>query len=474
MSKAALLLLLALATGLGAQEAHLKVSAPFVSRLKAQARQGSILLSWRESPDLKGPRLIYRSTAEITEANFSSARLVARLDPAVNAYEDHPPDGKPYFYAVLLEDAKGKLYKLFIPFRNKTSAAVRTAGVASEQALAARITSLSAAVSDDAVRLRFQASRADRELLLFRSTGPMRKPDDLLNAAPPVGLNAGATAYVDYPIPGLDYYYAVVDAGLFKAGQVKLEEGQNATTTPVQVPLGAGRVALPPLKSVVPAVQAQPEPAKRAPAAAPPAAPRTAAAPPAAAPTGALPPAAAAEAPAWPAAEAQPEAFPDREAVTPLPLLALDLDLASGSQLPTASAFASPRFSSGPLSPQTQKAVAAVLSDAPPPARPRLKAAAFPEDLAARGDSEAYGLQSILVKHLLPGDNAAAEAQLLDFLSVRHSEEAGARAHFYLGQAYYLQGKYQQACLELLLAQDRFYVAAQPWIDASLLALSLD
>jgi TolA-binding protein len=49
-----------------------------------------------------------------------------------------------------------------------------------------------------------------------------------------------------------------------------------------------------------------------------------------------------------------------------------------------------------------------------------------------------------------------------------------ARAHFYLGQAYYLQGKYEQACIELLLAQDKYYGAVQPWIDASLLELSLD
>jgi TolA-binding protein len=450
MSKAALFLLLALATGAGAQQEDLKVSAPFVSRLKAQARQASILLSWRESPDLKGPRLVYRSTEEITAATFPKAMLVARLDPTINSYEDYPPDRRPYFYAVLLEDAKGKLYKLFIPFRNKTSTAVQVKGVASERTLAARITALKAVVADDSVRLRFQASKADRELLLFRSTGPMRKPEDLLKAAPPVGLNPGTTSYVDYPIPGLDYYYAVVDAGLFKAVQVQLVAGQNVTTAPVQVPLGVGKATLPPLKAVIPTAAEQPEAAETAPAA---------------------PPVPAAEAAAGRPARAQPEALPGREATTPLPLLALELDVASGGQLPIA---VSPQPSSAPLSPATQKAVAAILSQSPPLTRPRLKAAALPEDLDARGDSEGYGLQTILVKHLLAGDSAAAEAGLLDFLSVRRSDEVSARAHFYLGQAYYLQGKYEQACIELLLAQDKYYGAVQPWIDASLLELSLD
>jgi hypothetical protein len=459
MRKTALLLLLAVAAAVAAQETGLEVSAPFVSRLKAQAGQNSVLLTWRESPDLEGKRLVYRGSEELDERSFPRAQLVARLEPAINSYEDFPPDQKPYFYAVLLEDARGRLYKLFIPFRNKTSTAVQVAGLASEETLAARITALGAAVSEDAVRLRFQSSKADRDLLLFRSASLMSGPEDLLAAASPVGLNAGATGYMDYPIPGIGYYYAVVDAGLFKLGKVELVPGQNSTTAPVQVPLGVGRVALPPLQTAMPAAPSQPPPAEAALAA------------------GQVPASPASEAQAPPAGtrqQAGPEAPARRGPSTPLPLLALNLDVASGGELPPTAAFIAPQSSTRPLSPAAQKAVAAVLAEAPPRARPRLQPLALPDDQGVRGDSEAYGLQAILAEQLLPGKYQDAEAGLAAFLSVQRSEPVTARAHFYLAQVYYLQGRFEQSCLELLLAQDRYYAAAQPWLDACLLALQLD
>jgi TolA-binding protein len=99
---------------------------------------------------------------------------------------------------------------------------------------------------------------------------------------------------------------------------------------------------------------------------------------------------------------------------------------------------------------------------------------ALPEDQSANGDSEAGALQAILLERLLPGDYPAAEAALRTFLAERHSAAAATRAHFYLGQVYYMQGKYQPACLELLQAQDRYYTAVQPWFDACLQALQAD
>jgi len=284
----------------------------------------------------------------------------------------------------------------------------------------------------------------------------MRDAEDLLNAAPPVGLAKGVSEYVDYPLAGLDYYYAVVDAGLFKTGQVVLEPGRNATVSAVQVPLEAGRASLPPLKTVIPTAPPPPEALPSVPAAA-------AAAAPAAQP---------AEEPKR--QQAPPERPPEPEArgdSAPLPLLSLGLEVAGGEPLPLASIDAAPQLSSRPLDPATQKAAAAILAGAPAPSYPPLKAAALPEDLAARGDSEAYGLRPILVEQLLAGDYAGAESRLLSFLSLRRSQEVSARAHFYLAQACYLQGKYRQACLELLLAQDSYYTAVQPWLDACLRAL---
>ena len=475
MRKAAFLLLLIAATGLAAQEKGMEVSAPFVSRLKAKAGEGSILLTWRDAPDLKGPRLVYRSLKEINEKSFPRAELVARLEPSVNSYEDFPRDRKPYFYAVLLEDAQGKLQKLFIPFRNKTSVgvritgaavkatpSVRTAGAAAAETPPARIpgaaaegappsqiSALMATVSGDLVRLSFKDSGGNRELLLFRSTVPMRSYGDLLAAAMRVSLNPGSTSYVDYPFSGLDYYYAVVDAGSFKGGKVALSPGQNSTTAPVQVPLGSGRVALPPLQTAIPLPPSQPASAEVA-------------------PTGeqAAAPAAATAAPAV--------SEPGRGTLPLLPFLELNFDLTAGGQLPPAPDFIAPQPSPTPLSPSTQRAVASVLSGAPAPARPRPEPMALPEDQSANGDAEAGALQAILLERFLPGDYPAAETALRAFLAERHSAAASARAHFYLGQVYYMQAKYEQASLELLQAQDSYYAAVQPWFEACLQALKPD
>lgn len=405
MRKAALLLLLAV---LGAREARSEVSASFVSRLKAQAGQASITLSWRPVPGFEGSYRIYRHTREIDEASFPAAVQVAAVGPGVASYEDLPPGREAYFYAVLLDD--GKLSPAFIPFRNKTSTPAQIANVAPEPDLAARISGLTAEVVEDAIRLRFQSSRGDRELLLFRSLYPMRSGEDLLAASSPVALDPGTRGYEDSPIPGLDYYYALIDAGLFKIGKPELAEGENSTTRPVQVPIGAGRIGLPP-----------------APAAA-----------------------AAARMPAGAARSA------------PLPYLALD----DAMGMP-----ATPLPAARPISPATRRAVEAVLAEAPPRAARMLPVQALSEDLGAGGESEGFGLGLLLADHLLKGDLTGAEKGLLAFLAVRRSEAAEARAHFYLGQVYYLQGKLERSVLELLLARQLYYAAVEPWLDACLLRL---
>ncbi len=432
MRKAALLLLLAV---LGAREARPEVSAPFVSRLKAQAGQASITLSWRPVPGFEGSYRIYRHTREIDEASFPAAVQVAAVGPGVASYEDFPPGREAYFYAVLLDD--GKLSPLFIPFRNKTSAPAQIADVAPEPDLAARISGLTAEVVEDAVRLRFQSSRGDRELLLFRSLYPMRSGEDLLAASSPVALDPGARGYEDYPIPGLDYYYALIDAGLFKIGKPELAAGESSTTRPVQVPIGAGRVGLlPPSAGLTPARQGrQPAEAARQPAEAAPE------------------PAEAAPEPA----EAAPAA---RSA--PLPYLALD----DAMGMPV-----TPLPAARPISPATRRAVEAVLAEAPPRAARMLPVQALSEDLGAGGESEGFGLGVLLADNLLKGDLPGAEKGLLAFLAVRRSAAAEARAHFYLGQVYYLQGNLERSVLELLLARQLYYAAVEPWLDACLLGL---
>jgi TolA-binding protein len=59
-----------------------------------------------------------------------------------------------------------------------------------------------------------------------------------------------------------------------------------------------------------------------------------------------------------------------------------------------------------------------------------------------------------------------AQQRLKDFLSLPRKPELVARAHFYVGQIDYFQGKVRDALLEFLGAQDFFYQESEPWIDA--------
>ncbi len=398
-----LCLLVVAAFLLWGEEERPKVFAPFVSGLKATPGESSITLTWKGSRDVLGLRLIYRHTDEISERNFKEAEFIARLTPETESYLDYPPDQKNYYYAVLLEDEGGKVYTLFIAFRNKTTLGLGIVSPAPEENMAARITDIDTRIVEDSILISFQASKPNRELLLFRHTAPIRQSDDLLAAASPVVLDKNVTGYLDNPIPEIDYYYAVIDAGLFKIGKPELSEGENSTVNPAQLPLGLGRIGL------------------------------------------------------------KPDASPLK--LLPLPYLLITTGVELGDELPPSSPFLLPtRVES--LQPATVKAISQILTEVKQSSRLQKDIEILTVDQAANVRGEAYTLQTILKDQLLKKKFREAEKQLINFLSIRRSEDIEARTRFYLGQIFYFQGLYREAFIEFLLAQDAYYQKIQPWLNA--------
>ena len=219
--------------------------APFATRLKAQAIDYQVKLTWKDSPDIKGVYVVYRSPEEITSQSFAKAFLVAKVDAGVEFFIDTPPDQKGYFYAVIVQDAAGTLYPVLIPYRNKTSVAVAGLTAAPEEELAARISGIKAAISPagDGVDITFTASSPARDLLLFWGTSPLLTAEDLLSSTSTTQLDPGTTRYFLPVFPGVDYWFAVLDAGLYKIGKTALVSGVNTTTAPVQIPVAAGKTA---------------------------------------------------------------------------------------------------------------------------------------------------------------------------------------------------------------------------------------
>ncbi len=219
----------------------------FVSRLKASAVDHRVKLTWKDSEEIKGENLVFRHTEEISEATIAKAALVARVQAGVEFFVDTPPDAKNYYYAVLVEDAAKRRFSVFIPFRNVTGEAVAVETVAGEEDLATVITGVRAAVTTqgDAVELSFNSSNPSRDLLVFWGTAPFSVAEDLLRGTSKSYIDPGTTKTSIPAIPGVNYYFAVLDAGAYKAGKVPLEAGQNTTTSPVRIPLTAAAAELP-------------------------------------------------------------------------------------------------------------------------------------------------------------------------------------------------------------------------------------
>jgi len=225
------------------------VFAPFVSRLNAEAQGDGILLTWRDSDDIGGEYIVLRYSGHITKENWQNAAQIAVVESGKESYIDYPPSSEEYYYAIIARDKNDEVYPIFIPFRNKITKPVAAEQVESEQKLAAHITNVSAERTDSSVELSFTASEPDREIIIYRSTTPITTSTALSKAIPLKTVASDTENYSDYPIPGISYYYAVLDAGLVTTGGFKLEPGKNITTDPVQIPISTtSRTALPTLE----------------------------------------------------------------------------------------------------------------------------------------------------------------------------------------------------------------------------------
>jgi hypothetical protein len=401
-------LVLVSAWGWGQQPSPSRVSpadlAPFASRLKAEAIDYQVKLTWRDAPDLKGVYLVYRATEEITPGSFARAVLVGMVNSGVELFIDAPPDRGGYYYAVLLRDTAGTLYPLLIPFRNKTTTAVSVQTTAPEEELAARITGIKAAISasGDGVEVTFTSSSPARDLLLFWGTAPLASPDDLLRSASATELDPGTTRYVQPALPGIDYWFAVMDAGLYKLGQATVAQGVNATAVPVRMPLNPSRLS---------AVSGGPG-----------------------------------------------------RRITPLPSLSMPFGVLNGQQSGDSGLVQTPPEKQ--LSAAATRTIGLLMQGIarPPAAEPSPEI--FPSDISPVAGTELSQLQRIVTGPFTGGDMGGAQKQLLSFLAMRRAADVDAHARFYLGQASYFLGQTRDALMEFLIAEDFYFQRVQPWKDA--------
>lgn len=376
----------------------------FVSRLKAEPVDYQVKLTWVDSPDITGVCIVYRSPEEITTQTIGRAQIIGKVNTGVGYFIDTPSDRGGYFYAVLIQDSSGTLYPIVIPFRNKTSAAVAPNTAAPEEKLAARITDIRAAVTSggDGIEITFINSNPDRDLLLFWGTSPLSVAEDLLRSTSTAPLDPGTTRYVLAGLPGVDYWFAVLDAGMYKIGQASLEKCVNATAQPISLPLSTSRVSL-----------SSPTASRRA---------------------------------------------------LPLPSLALTYGVQTGQ--PISSEDVPDLPSKKTVSSVTEKAISQLLQVIQPPNPTRRSPQVLESDMTPSPSGEIARLQEIIQGSFLGGDMTDTVKRLLDFLSLPRTPQLEAHARYYLGQAYYIEGKAREALMEFLVSDDFYYQENEQWIDA--------
>jgi hypothetical protein len=269
MRKRGVVLCLLAAIALSAQAQDEKadtVFAPFPSRLRAAVKENSVVLTWIDSPDLKSGYAVYRSEAPIDAASLPSAKRLGTITVGAQSYTDVPPDFKPYFYAVLAQAEDGSPYQVFIPAKNTTPVGIALpppkAPVAAPPPAAPQpapaagpfVSGIEAKARGEAIVISYKASPKSR-LVLYRGSSPIAQAADLLEATLVAAFSDKNGSFADYPVPGVEYYYAILGEEDLKAGKIGLALGVNSLPAAVQVRASAtasGFIETPPASRTPP------------------------------------------------------------------------------------------------------------------------------------------------------------------------------------------------------------------------------
>jgi hypothetical protein len=238
-------------------------TAPAVSGLKAETRNNLVRLTWRDSAGARGPVYIFRSTRPFG-GTVSPAIKPVELDYGTRVYIDEIDGAGTYYYFIAASDVSGRRYDVVTPNANTVMVIVQPPVEDAASASGAGplpqpgISGLLARVEGEGVIITCDFGDIPesglKKTILYRSSRPVRQPRDLLNA---VIIQSGVTSpFVDYPAPGLPWYYAIVLEDDISEG-VRMYPGRNATTTAVEITGGDTSGGGHPLRSLpLPALSA--------------------------------------------------------------------------------------------------------------------------------------------------------------------------------------------------------------------------
>jgi hypothetical protein len=233
--------------------------------------------------------------------------------------------------------------------------------------------------------------------------------DALANATRVGEVTSGDAPVLDYPVPGISYFYGVFPADALAEGDPRFEPGVTVTADEVRIPLTTTRVTLPPFEG----------------------GPRSR---------------------------------------NPLPFLRITRELdGAEEELPQNPASVRPAV---PLDEETAAAVARVTEALPEGDSERPEPRVLPVDRSTAEKGPASALSTVATGAFAERRFEEAERLLENLLSTPLPPDVKARSHFYLAQSYYFTGRLRPAFLEFLLARDEYYLETRPFIDRILSELA--
>jgi len=254
--------------------------APSVSHLEGEIRNNLIRLSWIDAPDVRGPVYIYRSQIPFSALLELPDPIEIAYGTGYYLYEVESPGIFHYFIAA--SDLSGRRYILYIPNTNIVSITVQPENVPgylddflsmpSDQAeihaneeitvshiMRTGIEEIHARIEESRVLISFSGADISKNLILYRSLSPIRQPEDLLSAM--IVRQRVRSPVIDSPLPGINYYYALVYEEDINSGLLAIRPGYNATEAVLVPPVhfGLRNIPLPGITSSAPGHPAESE-----------------------------------------------------------------------------------------------------------------------------------------------------------------------------------------------------------------------
>lgn len=386
---------------------------PYVSRIKAEARNNLIRITWVDSQDARGPVYIFRSTRPFSDSVPPNIRPV-EVRYGEQSYIDDTDDLVNLYYFIAASDISKKRYDLIVPQLNTINVnlnesnifenpyvAMPSYSVESETPFSSSqstvmpsdISELKAVLNGERVVITYDIADRRKNVIIYRSMQPIRQPQDLLNA---VIVQSGVTsAFSDTPVPGISWYYAVIYEEEIISGNVSITPGANATVSSVMV---AGDESIERSLRPMPLPYMTPQ-------------------------------------------SASLDNLFTADVLQPTPLDKRTSELLSEMQLP----------SKDPLTLKT----------------PRV----FRIDMQPPSTGEASALFYIIKSSFEKYEWEEARGSLVNFLALPRSRNVEVRARFYLAQALYFTENYKEALLEFLFVKSLYPEEADTWIAAVLEAM---